>query len=126
MKTRYGQVFAALGVILCLTACGQKDAPQFVKRGQTVPQPGKRAAPNANSLQKIPVEITSKSGVRMRLIPGGEFLMGSSSGAEDETPPHRVTVSGFAMDVFEVTQDQYAAFEWPNPAHFKDPRRPVE
>jgi formylglycine-generating enzyme required for sulfatase activity len=117
LKIRYRQVFAAFGVILCLTACGQKDAP---------PQPGEQAAPNAKSLQKSPVEITSKSGVKMRLIPGGEFIMGSSSGAEDETPPHRVTVSGFAMDVFEVTQDQYAAFEWPNPAHFKDPRRPVE
>ncbi len=52
--------------------------------------------------------------------------MGSDRGNPDEAPRHAVTVSAFAMDKFEVTQDQYAAFEWPDPSHFKDPKRPVE
>ena len=111
VKIRYTLLFIALSAILFLAACGQKEQSQSLG----TPSPSS-AAP----------DITTKSGVLMRLIPGGEFLMGSTSGAEDEKPPHRVTISGFAMDVFEVTQDQYAAFEMPNPAHFKDPKRPVE
>ena len=94
--------------MLWLTACGQ---------------PGGSATAGASSK---PVEVTTKSGVAVILIPGGSFMMGSEKGQQDESPRHKVTVSPFAMDKFEVTQDQYAAFEMPNPSHFKDPRRPVE
>ncbi len=73
-----------------------------------------------------PIEIVTKTGVTMVLIPGGTFTMGSASGAEDEAPPHEVTLTGFAIDKFEVTQEQYAALEIPDPSHFKDPKRPVE
>ena len=48
------------------------------------------------------------------VIPGGEFLMGSDrrddESDDDERPRHRVTVSGFALGVHEVTRDEYAAF----------------
>ena len=48
------------------------------------------------------------------------------AGASDEQPPHEVELSPFVIDKYEVTQDQYAQLELPNPAHFKGPRRPVE
>jgi formylglycine-generating enzyme required for sulfatase activity len=73
-----------------------------------------------------PVSITTASGVEMVLLPGGEFMMGSSGGNADERPRHRVKVSPFAMDKYEVTQQQFAAMELPDPSHFKDPQRPVE
>jgi formylglycine-generating enzyme required for sulfatase activity len=73
-----------------------------------------------------PIEITTETGVPMVLIPGGTFTMGSANGPEDEQPPHPVTLSPFAMDQYEVTQDQFAALEVPDPSHFKDPKRPVE
>ncbi|NIA13298.1 MAG: SUMF1/EgtB/PvdO family nonheme iron enzyme [Nitrospiraceae bacterium] len=73
-----------------------------------------------------PACVTTSSGVPILLMPGGAFVMGSDQHAADEAPAHEVRVSAFAMDVYEVTQDQYAALELPNPAHYKAPRRPVE
>ncbi len=73
-----------------------------------------------------PIEITTKVGVTMVLVPGGTFTMGSASGAKDEGPPHDVTISPFAMDKYEVSQEQYAVLEIPDPSHFKDLQRPVE
>lgn len=47
---------------------------------------------------------------RMVWIPGGAFEMGSNQGAVDETPVHVVTLNGFYMDVYEVTNAQYRQF----------------
>jgi formylglycine-generating enzyme len=46
----------------------------------------------------------------MVLVPGGEFVMGSSTGDLDERPEHRVVVKDFFIDCFEVTNEGYAAF----------------
>jgi formylglycine-generating enzyme required for sulfatase activity len=49
------------------------------------------------------------------LIPGGEFQMGDhfSEGYSDERPVHAVNVGSFYMDVYEVTNQQYAdALNW--------------
>ncbi|MEZ6116674.1 MAG: SUMF1/EgtB/PvdO family nonheme iron enzyme [Pirellulaceae bacterium] len=66
--------------------------------------------------------------VAMILLPGGTFQMGSASAnaPADEQPAHAVSLTAFAMDKFEVTQDQFAELELPNPAHFKGERHPVE
>ena len=72
------------------------------------------------------IEITTTSGVEMLLVPGGSFLMGSDQGEPDERPVHEVALRGFAMDKHEVTQDQFARLELPNPSQFKGPRNPVE
>lgn len=42
-------------------------------------------------------------------LPGGTFLMGSSSGADNEKPSHRVTVRPFQIAKTEVTRKQYKA-----------------
>jgi formylglycine-generating enzyme required for sulfatase activity len=44
----------------------------------------------------------------MVLIPAGEFTMGSDRGIE--RPPHTVFVEAFEIDVFEVTNEQFAKF----------------
>jgi formylglycine-generating enzyme len=46
----------------------------------------------------------------MAWIAGGECTMGSSDGQPDERPPHRVRLSGFFIDVTEVTNAQFRAF----------------
>ena len=46
----------------------------------------------------------------MVLVPGGEFVMGCSTGDNDERPEHRVAVKDFFIDCFEVTNERYAAF----------------
>lgn len=47
---------------------------------------------------------------------GGTFLMGSNSGDEDESPPHNVTVTGFSISKYEVTQGLYEDVMDSNPA----------
>ncbi len=46
----------------------------------------------------------------MVLIPAGPFVMGSHTGAPEETPPHRRELPAFYLDRTEVTVAQYAAF----------------
>ncbi len=43
-------------------------------------------------------------------IPGGSFRMGSEDFYPEERPAHRVTVDGFWMDRYEVTNVQFARF----------------
>ena len=62
-------------------------------------------------------------------IRGGSFLMGSPESEnwriEDETQ-HEVTVSGFYMSPYEVTQAEYEHLMGVNPSHFKGENLPVE
>jgi len=54
----------------------------------------------------FPDEIT-ENGVPMRLVPAGEFEMGSTNGESDETPVHTVYLDDFYMDKYEVTNALY-------------------
>jgi formylglycine-generating enzyme required for sulfatase activity len=47
---------------------------------------------------------------QMLPIPRGTLLMGSDQGTPDERPVHRVTISAFSIDRFEVTNAEFAAF----------------
>jgi formylglycine-generating enzyme required for sulfatase activity len=74
-----------------------------------------------------PQIIKTTSGIEMILIPGGDFFeMGSKSGSPDETPVHRVWISSFWMDRYEVVQEQFKKFQISDPSHFKDPNNPLE
>ena len=60
-------------------------------------------------------------------LAGGEFSMGSEQGSPDEAPVHKVTVSPFLIDKFEVTHELYTRAQLPNPSHWQDtPKKPVE
>nr|WP_235006881.1 bifunctional serine/threonine-protein kinase/formylglycine-generating enzyme family protein [Calothrix rhizosoleniae] len=63
-------------------------------------------------------------------IPGGTFTMGSPAGEaqrdDDEGPQRQVTVPGFFMGRYAVTQAQYQAIMGKNPSSFKGEKRPVE
>jgi acetoin utilization deacetylase AcuC-like enzyme/formylglycine-generating enzyme required for sulfatase activity len=74
----------------------------------------------------MPEVIETKTGIEMVKIPGGIFEMGSEKGTSDELPVHRVWVSPFLMDRFEVTQDQFKKYQLPDPSHFKNPKNPLE
>jgi len=87
---------------------------------------GCQKRPDKGAAQADIQVVTTSTGIEMVRIPAGEFQMGSRSGSADETPVHRVHVSAFLMDRYEVTQQQYSAFPLPDPSHFKDPQRPVE
>ncbi|HLS96686.1 MAG TPA: formylglycine-generating enzyme family protein [Sphingobacterium sp.] len=53
--------------------------------------------------------IRGKDSVRMVLIEGGKFMMGSES-FDDAQPIHEVEVASFYMDEHEVTNEQFEAF----------------
>lgn len=57
-----------------------------------------------------PSTLRARDGAEMVLIPAGPFLMGSQSGAPEETPPHWRELPAFYLDRTEVTCAQYAAF----------------
>jgi len=70
--------------------------------------------------------ITTKTGIEMVKIPEGWFDMGSGSGSPDESPVHKVWISSFWMDRYEVVQKQFRKFQISDPSHFKDPNNPLE
>ncbi len=60
-------------------------------------------------------------------LPGGDFMMGSDGGSPDEAPRHKVSITGFLIDKFEVTHAMYAQAQLPNPSHWQEnPQQPVE
>ena len=80
----------------------------------SLPTPPKRTAPN----------------IEMVNLPGGTFSMGSPDNeaghSNDESPQHRVTISGFAIGKYEVTQAQWKAVMGTNPSNFNGDDLPVE
>ncbi len=69
--------------------------------------------------------ITTKSGIEMVVIPGGWFQMGSDKGQADEKPVHKVWISSFMMDKYEVPQKEFRKHEISDPSRFKDPNNPL-
>jgi len=55
-----------------------------------------------------PPEIIDDKGVTMRLVPAGDFTMGSDSDSDNRNPSHRVYLDAFYMDKYEVTNAHYA------------------
>ena len=73
-----------------------------------------------------PRTVTTKLGIEMVALPAGTFTMGDRSGDADEQPVHQVRISGFLIDVCEVTQQSYEKLMGANPSKFKNPDSPVE
>ncbi len=92
-------------VMLGLVLVGFWDAA-IVPIGAVTARPGEPAPPEA---------ITNSVGMKLVLIPAGEFLMGApgsdQDAGRDESPQHRVRISHpFYMGVHEVTVGQFRAF----------------
>ena len=56
-----------------------------------------------------PTEITDNKGTAMRLVPAGEFTMGSDTDSDSRNIEHRFYLEAFYMDMHEVTNAHYAA-----------------
>jgi formylglycine-generating enzyme required for sulfatase activity len=63
------------------------------------------------------------SGITFVYIPGGSFMMGATEPGER---PHKVTLNGFWMSKYEVTQAQYEAVMGNNRSKFRGADRPVD
>src|ERR1043166_3085712 len=111
----------AAGATAILASCGKSGSA-----AQDAAKP-ENASGSAQTLSAGPSEIVTKSGVEMVYLRGGEFVMGSVRGTPDETPAHKVRVSAFLIDKFEVTHEMFAKAQLPDPSHWQDnPKKPVE
>jgi formylglycine-generating enzyme required for sulfatase activity len=108
--TIFGPAVIAIAGIALLAGCKQSSS-----------------ASSAGAHEGRVSQATSKSGIEMISLPGGTFMMGTSQGNPDEAPPHKVTVSPFLMDKFEVTHEMFAKVQLPDPSHWQEnPKTPVE
>jgi formylglycine-generating enzyme required for sulfatase activity len=78
----------------------------------------------------LPVKVTNSVGMKLVLIPPGQFVMGSPSGEEgrhDAEAQHAVKLTkAFYMGAAEVTQGQWKALMGKNPSFFTDKTLPVD
>ncbi|MFA5794467.1 MAG: bifunctional serine/threonine-protein kinase/formylglycine-generating enzyme family protein [Candidatus Brocadiia bacterium] len=68
---------------------------------------GKERDPASKAYLKVK---TTKDGVEMVLITGGDFTMGGNDGSPGERPVHRVTTVPYYADIYEVTNAQFKKF----------------
>lgn len=68
------------------------------------------AACNAQPDEQIAKQCSPIPGPAMVNLPGGAFMMGADPRYPEEGPPRRVRVEAFAIDVHEVTNDDFARF----------------
>ena len=78
-----------------------------------------------------PEEIANSIGMRLRLIPAGEFMMGAvpddREAESSEKPQHRVEITKpFYLGVCEVTQEEWQRVMENRPSSFQGSTRPVE
>lgn len=98
--------FAGL-ILLTALGCGGPVSRPAEKAAKSAD--GEEASASEASLPKLAV---NSLGMKLALIPAGEFLMGSAERApgarEDEQPQHQVRISKpFYLGVYEVTQGEY-------------------
>ena len=106
----------------------KRIASTFPKRSEDAASPGKIPSepnPNYSTSQSTSLPtITNSIGMKLALIPAGEFLMGSpdsdSEAESGEKPQHNVQITKpFYLGVHEVTQGQYQQVMGSNPSRFK-------
>jgi formylglycine-generating enzyme required for sulfatase activity len=103
LRVKYGVIIACFLVVGIFVLFVGGGAP-FKKRREEV---GPTPLPSPEATQPPPPTPTPPPMVE---VGGGEFTMGrdASEGSDRyESPPHRVTVEPFLMDVYEVTREEY-------------------
>ncbi|MBI3211278.1 MAG: formylglycine-generating enzyme family protein [Simkania negevensis] len=88
--------------------------PGEIKRPEYDPDPGAIFRAQTTVERYIPKENTIGNvepiHTEMVVIKGGEFFRGSNEGGRDERPRHTVVLSGFALDIHPVTNEQFVRF----------------
>jgi len=139
-------VLGVLGLLVLFAGCGQrgvaldepKEPPVAVPLDPAATKNLQQEIANAKKHQRatvddlgVPVEITNSIGMKLALIPAGEFAMGSPESddhaTESEKPQHKVRITKpFYLGVHEVTQAEYEKVTGENPSRFIGASNPVE
>jgi eukaryotic-like serine/threonine-protein kinase len=64
--------------------------------------------PISSSSTSLPTDVFDDKGVPMRLVPAGEFTMGSDTDSDARNQAHAVYLDAFYIDQYEVTNGHYA------------------
>ena len=64
--------------------------------------------------------------LKMILVEGGTFAMGSNDGRDNEKPVHNVALGSYYIGETEITQAQWRAVMGSNPSYYTGDNRPVE
>ena len=108
-----------------------QQQPQRPVQQQPVEQP-QPTRPEPQQAQQQPQRPQSNlPDIAMVYVSGGTFTMGATSeqGSDaysDEKPAHSVTLSGYYIGKYEVTQELWKAVMGSNPSNFKGDNLPVE
>jgi formylglycine-generating enzyme required for sulfatase activity/serine/threonine protein kinase len=112
-----------------------KEPPRRITPGAPLPIRAGTAQPSGESKSveslthgrnPVPSDVkppvsTNSIGIKLALLPAGEFMMGSpdANAPANDRPEHKVRISmPFYMGVTEVTQSQYQAVMGNNPCYF--------
>jgi formylglycine-generating enzyme required for sulfatase activity len=104
-------VFGAFVLMISLLVYESYKAKQmkaFASSIKTEARPAQTSAPSLDySMYKTKI---GDEGRAMVQVPEGPFIMGSKDGDPDEVPERQVFLSGFYIDLKEVSQEEYARF----------------
>jgi formylglycine-generating enzyme required for sulfatase activity len=139
MKSQVWMLLVSFLLVCGTICCGQKPEPIAQEPKPVVEEPKAAVEEPDTAVSKPDVteeagssgEIVNSVGMKLKLIPAGEFLMGSpesdKSAIPNEKPQHKVRITKpFYLGVTEVTQEQYEKVMGKNPSNFKGPANPVE
>ena len=110
----------ACGVLTCKPGAEQRTILSYATT------PTSTAAEGSSAVEPGAPDVTNSLGMRFKLIPAGEFQMGSATNT-NESPQHRAVIRRpFYIGLYEVTQAEYERVIGSNPSSLKGPRNPVE
>ena len=108
----------------------QLQQPAVAQTQQPQKPPVQQPEPEPTTIEPVQPQHNLPE-IEMVYVAGGTFTMGATSeqgsGAEnDEKPAHSVTLSGYYIGKYEVTQKLWKAVMGNNPSNFKGDNLPVE
>jgi formylglycine-generating enzyme required for sulfatase activity len=98
-------VLAIAAVGAAVVFAGNRNAPAAAVPATMAESPP-ALAPTATSVP-MPVQVNDQTGVTMRLVEVGDFILGSEAGMADEKPVQTLYLDTFYIDKYEVTNALY-------------------
>jgi serine/threonine protein kinase/formylglycine-generating enzyme required for sulfatase activity len=104
-------IFAGVGGVMAIALIIGIIAFYFAASEMYSRYSGGPVANSANTTNTSRLPATPIPPEGMAYIPGGEFTMGRDNGPlPEERPAHKEVIEPFFMDIYEVTNEQYAKF----------------